>query len=375
MSIDDTRFISADGHVMEPPDLWVTRMDKRFRGRAPRIQAREDADYLLIDGVAPAAVTDLIGTMANEKAEGKPILARNHNRYADVRAGALDPALRLADQDLDNISAEVVYPNDAMFLYAAPDPEYRRECLRAYNSWLAEYCAAAPNRILGAGMLPGGEPIEWSIREAERCAKLGLRSVMLPADLPRIPYGDPLNAPLWSALQDLGLPVAFHNAASERFDVDQFPPTAGGTMMATVHLKIAGQLRTFASLISSGVAASYPRLRFVIVEGGIGWVAAVTRLMDHWWEDHHHWLEPKLEQPPSFYARRQFYHTFEDDKAGLMHLPMLSADGLMWGSDYPHTEGTFPHSKEQVAKDFACLSADIRRKIVRDNAARLYGIE
>jgi len=105
MSIDETRFISADGHVMEPADLWVTRMDKRFRDRAPRVESREDADYLCIDGVAPTAATDLIGTMANEKAEGKPILARNHNRYADVRAGALDPLLRLKDQDLDNLSA------------------------------------------------------------------------------------------------------------------------------------------------------------------------------------------------------------------------------------------------------------------------------
>jgi uncharacterized protein len=375
MSIEQPRFISADGHVMEPADLWIKRMDQRFRDRAPRIESREDADYLLIEGLAPAAVTDLIGTMANEKAEGKPILARNHNRYADVRAGALDPLLRLADQDLDNLSAEVVYPNDAMFIYAARDLEYRRECLRAYNTWLGEYCSAAPNRILGAGMLPGGEPIQWSIDEAQRCAKLGLKSVMLPADLPRIPYGDPINAPLWSALQDLGMPVAFHNAASERIDFEQFPATAGGTMMATVNVKIAGQLRTFASLISSGVAASYPNLRFVIVEGGIGWIAAVTRLMDHWWEDHHHWLEPKLDEPPSFYARRQFHHTFEDDKAGLMHLAMLNANGLMWGSDYPHTEGTFPHSREQIAKDFADLPADVTRKIIRDNAARLYGIK
>ncbi|HEY2105783.1 MAG TPA: amidohydrolase family protein, partial [Candidatus Binataceae bacterium] len=99
------------------------------------------------------------------------------------------------------------------------------------------------------------------------------------------------------------------------------------------------------------------------------------RLMDHWWEDHHHWLEPKLDEPPSFYARRQFYHTFEDDKAGLMHLPMLNENGLMWGSDYPHTEGTFPHSREQIAKDFADLPADVTRKIIRDNAARLYGIK
>jgi uncharacterized protein len=301
-------------------------------------------------------------------------VARDHNRYADVRPGALDPLLRLGDQDLDNVCAEVVYPNDAMFIYGAPDPEYRRECLRAYNTWLGEYCSAAPDRILGVGMLAMGEP-EWSTAEAQRCAKLGLKSVLLPADMPKIPYGDPVNAPLWAALQDLGLPVSFHNAATDRFDVNDFTPAAGGTMMATVHLKIAGQLRTFASLISSGVAMAYPKLRFVIVEGGIGWIAAVTRLMDHWWEDHHRWLEPHLDEPPSFYARRQFYHTFEDDRAGLMHLPLLNVDGLMWGSDYPHTEGTFPHSREQIAKDFHDLPAQTTNKIVRENAARLYGLQ
>jgi predicted TIM-barrel fold metal-dependent hydrolase len=367
------RFISADGHVMEPPDLWTKRMDRRFRDRAPYVKAGADADYLYIEGLPPFSGTDLIGGMANEKAAGKPIENREHNRYADMRAGALDPVARLSDQDLDNVRAEVVYPNAGMFVYAAPDHEYRRECLRAYNTWIAEYCSVAPERIIGVAMLPVGEP-DWALQEAERVRKLGIHSVLLPSDLPQVPYGDGRNSQLWAGLADLDMVVAFHNAATEHFRANAFPNEAGGTMAYTVSLKIAGQLRTLSSLIASGVPRAFPALRFAIVEGGIGWIAAVLRLMDHWWEDHHRWMEPHLEEPPSFYCWRQFHFTFEDDRAGLMTLPLLNADNLMWGSDYPHTEGTFPHSREQIAKDFADLPADVTRKIVAANAARLYGL-
>jgi uncharacterized protein len=370
---DSGKFISADGHVMEPADLWTTRMDSRFRGRAPHVKAGADADYLHIEGLPPFAGTDLIGGMANEKAEGKAINNRDHNRYSDMRAGALDPVARLSDQDLDNVSAEVVYPNAAMFVYSAPDPEYRRECLRAYNSWLAEYCSVAPDRIIGVAMLPVGEP-EWALREAERVRKLGIRSILLPSDMPSVPYGDERNKRLWAGLQDLDIIVSFHNAATENFRADAFPNEAGGTMAHTVSLKIAGQVRTLGSLIASGVPHAFPKLRFVIVEGGIGWIAAVLRLMDHWWEDHHRWMKPQLDEPPSYYCWRQVHFTFEDDRAGLMTLPLLNADNLMWGSDYPHTEGTFPHSREQIAKDFAQLPADITNKIVGGNARRLYGL-
>jgi predicted TIM-barrel fold metal-dependent hydrolase len=115
-------------------------------------------------------------------------------------------------------------------------------------------------------------------------------------------------------------------------------------------------------------------LQFVIAEGGIGWVAPVIRLMDHWWEDHHHYMEPRLEEPPSFYCHRQFWFTFEDDRAGLLTRELLNVERLMWGSDYPHTEGTFPGSLKRVDKDFAGVSDAERRKITAGNAARLYGI-
>jgi hypothetical protein len=108
------RFVSDDGHASEPQDLWVTRMDWRFTERAPRIEKRADHDYFVAGGIPGFAMKDLLGSFGNEKAEGRQIIDRSHNRAAEMRLGADDPKARLADQDLDNLRAEVCYPNHGL---------------------------------------------------------------------------------------------------------------------------------------------------------------------------------------------------------------------------------------------------------------------
>src|SRR6185369_5706058 len=129
-----------------------------------------------------------------------------------------------------------------------------------------------------------------------------------------------------------------------------------------------------AELIWAGIPQRYPKLRFVIAEGGIGWIASLLGLMDHWWKDHHRWMKPRLDEAPSVYFHRQFWATFEDDRAGLLTRELLPVGHLLWGSDYPHTEGTFPHSREQIAKDFAGIPDAEVYNIVAGNAIRLYGL-
>ena len=142
-----------------------------------------------------------------------------------------------------------------------------------------------------------------------------------------------------------------------------------------VEEKICTSARGIADLIWAGIPQSYPKLRFVIAEGGIGWIASVIRLMDHWWEDNRNWMEPRLDEPPSAFFLRQFWATFEDDRAGLLTRELLNIDHLMWGSDYPHPEGVFPYSKKRIAKDFADVSEEETRKMVSTNATGLYGLE
>ncbi len=364
-------YVSADGHVVEPADLWTTRMDKRFRERAPRVEARDDADYYIIDGLTPFPV-GLEGASMEDKLAGN--IETSASRHADTRPGAWDPQQRLVDQDMDHVRAEVIYAGAfGLQFYTVKDAEYQREAMRVYNDWLSEFCAFAPGRLLGAGILPMRGPIEWACAEAERCAKKGLKTLTIPADVPDRSYATSDYEKLWATLQEIGLPVATHSGTGtdEEF---QSKYQRMGTGMAVVEMKMFQPMRGMVDLLWSGAPERFPKLRFVIAEGGIGWMASMLGFMDHWWNDHKKWIEPKLSEAPSTYFKRQFWATFEDDRAGIQTRDILGVDRLMWGADYPHTEGTFPNSVQQISKDFVGVPEEELYKIVAGNAERLYGI-
>ena len=191
-------YVSADGHVVEPADLWTTRMDRRFRDRAPHIETRKSVDFYVIDGLDPVAVGlggAALGSKIARKVES-PVA-----RHADTRPGAWDPQERLKDQALDNLRAEVIYPGQwSLMFYRIADAEYQRAAVRVYNDWLSEFCAYAPHRLLGAAILPMQGPLEWAAEEAERAAKIGLKAVMIPAAVPARPYIHPDYEPLLARL-------------------------------------------------------------------------------------------------------------------------------------------------------------------------------
>jgi len=367
------KFFSADGHVIEPEDLWTTRLDARWRDRAPHFEPRPQGDYTVIDGMAPMPM-GLEGTVINDKVAGE-IRSAARKRRSDARAGSSNPHARLADQDLDNLRGEVIYPGVGLALCGAPDAEYQAACFRAYNDWLAEFCAVAPQRLLGAGVIPPRASIDSAIKEAHRIARSGLKTVVMVTENVERPYISPEYDPWWAAMEEIGIPVAIHSGSTTK---NETPGERGARMghygPHVVDTKIGRVMRALADLIWSGAVQKHPGLRIVMVEGGIGWVACTLRLMDHWWSDHWRWMKPRLEEPPSFYYKRNFYSTFEDDRAGLLTRELLNVDHLMWGSDYPHTEGTFPRSRERIAEDFRDIAEADTRKMVCDNAMRLYGL-
>jgi predicted TIM-barrel fold metal-dependent hydrolase len=365
------KYISADTHVVEPRDLWLTRTDPKYRDRVPRIDSRPDGDYRVIPGLPEWRVSGGEGAMADTKLAGEAITKERVYRYDEQRPGASDPIARLADQDLDSIAAEVVYPG-WLFTFSIPDFELRTVCMRVYNDWLAEFCKCAPGRLFGAAELPVAlDRLEVAIAEARRAKDLGLAAVMLP-HVAEAPYFDAAYAPLWAALEELDLPVSIHITTGNLAVMASRSGTAHGTVAVT--RSKTGVAAPAIELIWGAVPQRFPKLKFVMTEGGIGWIAFVLRFMDHWWEDHHNRLEPKLEEAPSGYFHRQFWATFEDDRPGILTLPLLNADHLMWSNDYPHTEGTWPHSAQRIAEDLGDLPEGIRRKLVHDNAAALYGI-
>jgi len=375
MASSESGYISADGHFVEPADLWTKRMDKRFRDRAPRIEARSDSDYYIIDGVTPFPV-GLEGASMEDKIAGEIKMMGGH-RHADTRPGAWDPQARLADLTLDHIRAEVMYPGGfGLQFWAAPDPEYQSDSMRVYNDWVSEFCSVAPDRFLGGALVPMRGPVQLAVEEAQRAANLkGVRTLSIPTTMVDRPYSRPDYEPLWATLQDIGMPVSIHIGTTGEPIYDRFLKLGIGP--GVVDAKILTGMRAVTELIWAGVPQRYPHLRFIIAEGGIGWIPTLLTFMDHWWTDHHRWMEPKLEEAPSFYFNRQFWATFEEDRAGvvLAREGILNIDRAMWGADYPHTEGTFPHSQEAIARDFAGLSEAMVYKLVAGNAARLYSLD
>src|ERR1700722_1443068 len=248
-------FVSADAHVVEPADLWTTRVDQRFHDRAPRIESRERGDFYIIEGLTPLAV-GLEGASIEDKIKGKIESPEGH-RHSATRAGAWDPEARLADQDLDNIRAEMIYPGIFGIQFSRlRDADYQRSCVQIYNDWLSEFCRAAPDRLLGAALLPMNGSIESVLREAERAAKQGLREVLIPITTNE-PYSSPKFAPLWSALQDLGLPVGVHTGTGVGEDIMASYERLGVGEGAT-YFKMVEPMRWLINMIWSGIPQSYP---------------------------------------------------------------------------------------------------------------------
>ena len=366
------RILSADSHILEPPDLWTARMDKQWRDRAPRIEALDDkGDYIIIEGMRPRPLA-FEGPMADLKAAGVEIPSPKGYRYQEnVRRGCFEPDERIKDQDLDGVSGEVIFPGVGLLTGEAPDADYLYAVCQTYNDWLNEYCAAYPKRLRGAAMLPIRGPIENAVAEARRVANMpGIACVMMSCWVPDRPYNSPEWDPLWAALQDLGLVCCLHLGSGKQTFGRAGGPGAGGIIHCTLKFEVNEALQ---QIVWGGAPMRFPELTWGIVEGGIGWVAAALTVMDHWWHDHKGWMKPRLEEPPSFYFRRQIFATFEDDRPGILTREVTGIDNILWGSDYPHTEGVWPFSRQQIAKDFAGIPATDARKVVHDNAVRIFG--
>ena len=190
MTSIESDYISADGHFVEPAELWLERMDRRFRDRAPRVESRDNADWYVIDGVTAFPV-GLEGASMEDKITSE-IKMMGGKRHASTRPGAWDPQARIADLKLDHIRAEVMYPGAlGLQFWAAPDPEYQAECCRVYNDWVSEFCSADSARFLGAAVIPMRGPIELAVKETQRAAKLtGIKTLSIPTTMASRHYSD-----------------------------------------------------------------------------------------------------------------------------------------------------------------------------------------
>ena len=322
--------ISADSHFGEPPDLWEQRLPERFRDRAlrfPKITLYET----------------------------------NHH----LRAGSWDPHERLKDLALDGVSAEVLYPTLGKEAWLLEDHDLAEACIQVYNDWEMEFCSVAPERFWGLAMLSIWD-IDRAVAEMERCKRGGLRGVDLPMSPPLdLPYSSERYEKLWAAAEALDLPVSMHiNSGTGRISADR-----SGLLPYGVHK--FDSMKTLGDLVGAGVMERHPQLKFVIAEGGSGWIPFFAQEYDYYLMSGPA-RRNVLPQPPSEYLYRQVFTTFIGDRVAGSLADEYGKDNFMWSTDYPHPACTWPHSGFIIAQDLGHLDPDVRGNIIRNTAARLY---
>jgi predicted TIM-barrel fold metal-dependent hydrolase len=337
-------------------------MDRKYLDRLPRVITDEHGvQWRVAEGYRPdrLRLTEL---------EGEDLLRS--------KAGA-DPEERLADMDRDGIDASVLFPNKGLAMWATPDPVFAMAQCRAYNDWAWETFGPYNHRMAPAAAIATGD-LPGSLAEVERVAKLGFRALTLPCkpvwgahDVDHPNYNLPVFDPLWALIQETGLPITFHVSTGRD------PRAArgnGGAVINYVSHSLAPTVEPVANLCASGVLERFPRLRFATIEAGSGWLPWLLTAMDEAYRKHHFWVRPKLERLPSEAFRAHGLASFQEDPPGLELAERHGlVDCLMWGNDYPHHEGTWPHSAEAIERTMGGLTDDQRARVLGLNAARLFG--
>ncbi len=361
--------ISADSHMTEPPDLWVERIDRKFRDRAPRVVVGEQGGkhglWFLCEGLEPRPVA---GTFAAGKTPEE--LAKFQKAGGeDARPGGWDPAERLKDMAIDGVEAEVLYTTLGFRLFGLTDARFQAAIFRAYNDWLADFCAYDSRRFAGLALISLLE-VEEGVKELERCAGRGLKGAMIMASPPEPgDYSDPKYDPFWAAAQQLNMPLSLHTSTGHgresRYNVNRY--------MRAMTLPHETQ-RTLVTLIFSGVLERFPGLKIVSAENDIGWIAHFLYRADFTAQKFRYTDPAPIKLLPSEYFARQIYATFMNDPVGIANWHIAGKDNMMWSSDYPHTLATWPHSREVIARDFEGVPAEVKANMIRGNARRLYGL-
>jgi predicted TIM-barrel fold metal-dependent hydrolase len=348
--------VSADSHVNEPRDLWANNLPARLRDQAMR--GIEQGDHggwkLVLEG-------QHLGKRASTEAE---------------RLEVLDPVKRMAVMAEEGIVAECIFPTIGLYVWMLEDPVGGRLSCRIYNDWIHDTLHSRSPRFCCAGLIPTWD-LEDAMAEVRYVADLGLGALMLPT-VARPDWNHRSWLPFWDLVAETGLPVVMHQGTGHDMIWYRGPGATIANLMATQTIAP----RTATMLATSGLLARHPDLHVVFVEYNIGWMAWMMQTDDFYTESFARYevmatgnkpINPELPETPSFYLRRQIHATFQDDPIGLRLLDVTGPGALLWGSDYPHEEGTYPWSRKTVDRLATDLGDDDARGIFRENAATIFG--
>jgi predicted TIM-barrel fold metal-dependent hydrolase len=375
--------IDADSHVTEPKDTWTARVPARFVERVPHVRRAADGrDTWFLDGAS-------IGTMGVSAPAGWPGFPPEYPpTLDDLLPAAYDARARLRYLDEAGIWAQVLYPNVGGFgserFLALDDEDLKRWCVRAYNDFLLEWCAADSRRLLPVLATPFWD-VDATVAEITRGVEQGARGVLFTGEPQRygLPFlGDRHWDRMWAVTQEAGIPVHFHIGNAGELPDIMTPERiaahghAATQTFAAVELFMKNGVQCV-DLVSCGLLPRFPTLKFVSVESGMGWLPFALEAADYSYLGASRSGRRRGDELlPSELFRRQVYVTYWFEEIAPTHLlDVIPVDNVLFETDFPHTTCLYGNIPETIDRGLGQVSAEVREKILWGNAAALYGIE
>jgi predicted TIM-barrel fold metal-dependent hydrolase len=378
---------SGDAHVLEPADLWHERMTAEMAERMPRSEkVDEHTEVLHVDGRSFERKIGRNPVMTEDdlRAAGALVEGSAHRQvgmtFTEMGGfgrppGAWDVELRLRDLDHEGIWGEIVYPSIGLWNGLIKDPVLYRDGVQVMNDWLKEtFIDITPRSIPAAEV--SSRSVDDAVAEMNRVAGLGFQAVSLPAtldaDVPN--WNHDAWEPLWATAEEIGMVLAVHIGSDAQ---DPTNPAGvsyrgpGGAVLNWVETAFGGQ-RATAMLVASGALDRHPGLRVLVSEGGATWVPFMADRMDEAYRQHGVYVRPKLSRLPSEIIYDQVYASFQHDRSAVQAYLAMGYRKVMWGSDYPHIEGTFGHTQHIVHELFDDIDESARYQMTRGNFLELF---
>ena len=386
------KLISVDDHVVEPPHVWEEWLPARFKDRGPKVERRgiREIDYVgtasyveHFDEDSPIKVDcwvyeDLVYThkrMVAAAGYPKEEMTLTPITYDDMRPGCYDPKARLDDMDVSWVEASMCFPTLPRFcgqtFYEGHDKDLGLACVKAYNDWMVEeWCGDSGGRLIPLGIIPLWD-VDAAAAEVRRNAARGVPAVCfseLPyhLKLPTIHSG--YWEPFFQACAETGTVIAMHIGSSSKMPAAS--PDAPPSVSAT--LAFGNAMFSLVDFLMSGILVRHPDLKLMYAESQIGWIPYALQRVDQVWEDNQAWAQTKhIPEPPSTYYYQSVYGCFINDAHGLASLDTIGVEHVTCETDYPHSDSTWPDTKEVMTKLLDGLPDDDVYKIVRGNAIQL----
>ena len=374
----DYNVISGDSHMdmtWMPGDLWERNAPARFRDVAPKVVETDEGLVWVAEGKTLGVFGGAsFGFGVAERGKSKRLDAVFATGFFDGEPHPTNPELRLKDMALDGVDAEVLYGVVGVGL-RFEDKELTRFVYGVYNDWVADFCKTNPGRWAALAPIPNHDP-QAAAADLRRAAELGLKGgEFTVANAAKPLYHQDWDV-LWAASRECGMPISYHVAGGLQ-SMLQHPEASEAeayrdkfNLISDACSQLEGSLYV-TSIIYSGACDRFPEFKFVLGESGITWVPFLVERMDAHYLDGRHQIA--LSMKPSDYWRRQGHSTFQTDGILADMLDLVGENNAIWGSDYPHPDGVWPDSQEIIASDFGRMTEEKRRKVICENAGRLYG--